>query len=225
MLCMFCKTEQEASNQCTNLECGKQMASYYCDYCRFWDNDPQKQIYHCEKCKMCRIGAREDFHHCEKCNVCLTNSYVLEHKCIERNLECDCPICGEYLFTSLSPVMFMPCGHCIHFMCHREHIKTSYQCPVCMKSLGDMRDYFVRIDSLLEVQPMPAEYASFRSQILCNDCEKKSVTKFHFVYHKCVHCGSYNTNPLKTFNADSEPQEQPDVKGQPTNPSNESDNN
>jgi hypothetical protein len=204
ILCMYCKTEQEASNICCNMDCQKIMANYYCDICKFWDNDKQKQIYHCDKCKMCRIGKREDFYHCDKCNVCLVNDYVAEHKCIERNLECDCPICGEFLFTSLSPVMFMRCGHSIHFMCHREHIKNSYQCPVCLKSLGDMQDYFIRIDSLLECQPMPEEYSMVRSQILCNDCEAKTVTKFHFVYHKCSRCGSYNTKLLKTFNAESE---------------------
>ncbi|KAJ1342182.1 hypothetical protein BSLG_003257 [Batrachochytrium salamandrivorans] len=29
------------------------------------------------------------------------------HKCIERNLESDCPICGEYMFTSTTTVIFM----------------------------------------------------------------------------------------------------------------------
>jgi hypothetical protein len=30
-----------------------------------------------------------------------------KHKCIERNLESDCPICGEYMFTSTTTVIFM----------------------------------------------------------------------------------------------------------------------
>lgn len=29
--------------------------------------------------------------------------------------------------------------------------------------------------------------------ILCNDCEQKGEAPFHFVYHKCSHCNSYNT--------------------------------
>lgn len=37
------------------------------------------------------------------------------------------------------------------------------------------------------------------SWVLCNDCEQKSFAKYHFLYHKCAHCGSYNTRTLKTY--------------------------
>lgn len=29
--------------------------------------------------------------------------------------------------------------------------------------------------------------------ILCNDCEKRGDSPFHWLYHKCPHCGSFNT--------------------------------
>lgn len=29
--------------------------------------------------------------------------------------------------------------------------------------------------------------------ILCNDCEKRGTASFHWLYHKCPYCGSYNT--------------------------------
>lgn len=29
--------------------------------------------------------------------------------------------------------------------------------------------------------------------ILCNDCEKRGTASFHWRYHKCQYCGSYNT--------------------------------
>lgn len=29
--------------------------------------------------------------------------------------------------------------------------------------------------------------------VMCNDCGKHSKAPFHFVYHKCAHCASYNT--------------------------------
>lgn len=34
--------------------------------------------------------------------------------------------------------------------------------------------------------------------ILCNDCDKKSASRFHWLYHKCRFCGSYNTRVIKT---------------------------
>lgn len=33
--------------------------------------------------------------------------------------------------------------------------------------------------------------------ILCNDCEKKGSARFHWLYHKCGFCGSYNTRVIK----------------------------
>ena len=33
-------------------------------------------------------------------------------------------------------------------------------------------------------------------KVSCNDCGKESDAKFHFVYHACAHCRSYNTSVL-----------------------------
>ncbi|KAI7902171.1 zinc-ribbon-domain-containing protein [Cokeromyces recurvatus] len=201
MLCMNCMQLQPAAKSCSH--CGEEAAHYYCDKCKLWDNDPKKSIYHCDECGICRQGKGlgQDFFHCKKCNICLSMS-MKKHKCIERNLESDCPICGEYMFTSTSTVIFMPCGHCIHKHCYTAYIQTSYQCPTCLKSLGDMSEYFNRLDKDLERQPMPAEYEKYISHIFCNDCEKKSAAKYHFFYHKCKHCSSFNTTVLRTENTE-----------------------
>jgi len=93
-------------------------------------------------------------------------------------------------------------------------------------SLGDMELYFASIDELLQREQMPIEYKDHKSLIYCSDCERKSTTKFHFVYHKvwlAIHawwtvmrnahrlmltvwcqcqfddCGSYNTKLLRQF--------------------------
>ncbi|KAF9964227.1 hypothetical protein BGZ70_006762 [Mortierella alpina] len=199
MLCMHCKTPQTAAQSCSS--CNAQLAKYYCDVCKLWDDHPEKAIYHCVDCGICRIGngLGIDFFHCIKCNICMNIHLKDNHKCIERNLECDCPICGEYMFTSTTTVIFMPCGHCIHSTCHDDYIKTSYQCPTCWKALGDMSTYYAKIDSLLADQTMPPEYANIFSIVLCNDCEVKSEAPYHFLYHKCDKCKGYNTKVLETF--------------------------
>lgn len=198
MLCMHCSTVQPPAKSCA--ECHVELAKYYCEVCRLWDNHPEKSIYHCDKCGICRLGKGldQDYFHCDKCNVCLSISLRDNHRCIERNLESDCPICGDYMFESTEPVIFMPCAHGIHWSCYQDHIKNSYQCPICWKSLADMSHYFSQIDRMLEQHKMPPEYADFYSYILCNDCEKKSKTKYHFLYHKCQECGSYNTKIVST---------------------------
>ncbi|KAF7727923.1 hypothetical protein EC973_006922 [Apophysomyces ossiformis] len=202
MLCMLCLTLQPAAQTCR--QCKIEVARYYCGKCKLWDNDPKKSIYHCDDCGICRQGQGlgQDYFHCKTCNVCMELKLKDNHRCIERNLESDCPICGEYMFTSLSKVIFMPCGHCIHKMCYTTYIQTSYQCPMCLKSLGNMFTYFARLDRELERQSMPPEYEKYISHIFCNDCERKSPAKYHFFYHKCGHCRSYNTTVLKTENTE-----------------------
>lgn len=199
MMCMHCSTIQPVSNTCK--ECNKQMARYFCEECRLWDDDPGKDIYHCQDCGICRRGKGlgNDYFHCAKCNICMAISLQGNHKCIERNLESDCPICGEYLFTSTNTVVFLRCGHSMHYKCNQDYQQTSsYQCPTCFKSLRDMTDLFERLDAMLAQHQMPPEYANTISKIYCNDCEEKSDTKFHFLYHKCQKCGSYNTKVLGT---------------------------
>ncbi|KAG0781795.1 hypothetical protein G6F57_005712 [Rhizopus arrhizus] len=146
MLCMICLKLQPAGQYCEY--CNEQMACYYCDKCKLWDNDSNKSIYHCDECGICRQGKGlgEDFFH--------------------------------------------------------YYIQTSYQCPTCLKSLRDMSGYFDRLDKELERQPMPPEYEKFISHIFCNDCEKRTRAKYHFFYHKCGSCGSFNTTVLKTENTE-----------------------
>jgi hypothetical protein len=109
MFCMLCSEIQPAAQICRN--CEETVARYYCDTCKLWDDDPTKSIYHCDQCGICRQGKGlgEDFFHCEKCNICMVIGLKDNHRCIERNLECDCPICGEYMFTSTSKVIFEVC--------------------------------------------------------------------------------------------------------------------
>jgi hypothetical protein len=105
------------------------------------------------------------------------------HRCIERNTECDCPICGDYLFTSPETVVFMPCGHSIHQKCYNQHIKTfapprcpslsnnfsSYRCPTCSRALVNMDHYFRLLDVEVRRQPMPAPYDRWQTVILWSD--------------------------------------------------------
>lgn len=80
-----------------------------------------------------------------------------------------------------------------------------------------MSEYFERLDRELERQPMPPEYEKYVSYIFCNDCEKKSRAKYHFFYHKCEHCKSYNTTVLKTENREEqEGGKEPFPEGHPT---------
>jgi hypothetical protein len=107
MICMLCSQIQQSSQTCIN--CQATMSTYYCDICHLWDSTEDSPIYHCNDCGICRRGEGldKDNFHCQKCNICMNITMKDNHKCIERNLESDCPICGEYLFTSVNTVVFM----------------------------------------------------------------------------------------------------------------------
>ncbi|KAF0708639.1 hypothetical protein AaE_013128 [Aphanomyces astaci] len=182
------KTTADAANPQANLKA------------RIMQIQTNKSLTPKEKADGMQKGLGVDYFHCDKCNACMSIT-LKKHKCVERSLESDCPICHVYMFTSTTPVMFLPCGHCMHVACYEDYTQTNYICPLCSKSLGDMRAYFARIDDLLSHEQMPVEYQDYRSQIYCSDCERKSETKFHFVYHKCQHdeCKSYNTKVVKHF--------------------------
>jgi hypothetical protein len=68
-----------------------------------------------------------------------------------------------------------------------------------------MSDYFRRIDAMLAEHVMPPEFRNTHSNIYCNDCEKKSSTTYHFLYHKCGSCRGYNTKLISTFEAKVKP--------------------
>ncbi|KAL1837026.1 hypothetical protein VTJ49DRAFT_4350 [Mycothermus thermophilus] len=199
MLCVLCGCAQKASGSC--IKCGQQSV-YYCGICKLWNDDPNRPIYHCPDCGMCRIGQglNKDFFHCKKCMACISMSRVNGHRCVERATDSDCPICGEYLFSSPRPVTLMQCGHSIHAQCFEELQKTSYRCPLCNKSCINMESRFRQLDMEILHQPMPVDYANARAVITCNDCRAKSETPYHWLGLKCAVCGSYNTNQLQLLN-------------------------
>ncbi|OTB04170.1 hypothetical protein M426DRAFT_321023 [Hypoxylon sp. CI-4A] len=212
MLCMYCGTAQRAGDVCVS--CGASAARYYCSICKLWNDDPDKPVYHCPDCGICRIGRGigKDFSHCKTCCACIAIGKERDHKCIERSTDCDCPICGDYMFTSPKAVCFMKCGHSIHSQCLDEHMKVAYKCPICNKSLANMELQFRNLDMEIETQPMPPEFQDTRALVLCNDCSAKSSVKYHWLGLKCGVCASYNTAQLQILGMADEAVE-PDLLG------------
>lgn len=202
MMCMRCLKVQAVGPTCKTPSCNEfSMAKYYCNICKFFDDE--RMVYHCPFCNLCRVGKGlgTDFFHCMKCNCCL-NTKLVEHKCREKGLETNCPICCDFLFTSSATVKALPCGHFMHSACFQAYTCSHYTCPICCKSLGDMAVYFGMLDALLAAEELPEEYRDRCQDILCNDCDKKGISRFHWLYHKCNLCGSYNTRVIKTETPD-----------------------
>ncbi|KAF5794881.1 putative transcription factor C2H2 family [Helianthus annuus] len=138
MMCMNCLKVQPVGPVCSTPFCnGLSMAKYYCSYCKFFDD--KRMVYHCPFCNLCRLGQGLgiDFFHCMTCNYCL-GIKLLDHKCREKGLETNFPICCDFLFTSSAAVKALPCGYFMHSACFQAYACTHYICPICSKSMGDM---------------------------------------------------------------------------------------
>ncbi|KAH3898923.1 uncharacterized protein SCODWIG_03368 [Saccharomycodes ludwigii] len=258
IMCLFCHNVQHPDSANCN-KCGQSFAVYFCDKCKLYDNDEDKDIYHCDKCKICRLGLGLglDYFHCDTCKACMpielqddedkdldsdiemdkTNTdteynsnqqkqtqdeletnlvsehklkkieelkkkkqklKIKQHKCIDGNTKSNCPICGEYMFTSTRPVMYMqPCSHSIHKHCFDEYTKHSYKCPVCQVSVIDMELQFKILDKEIEEQPLPKPYCYWRCVYKCNDCNARGTCNYHILGLKCGNCFSYNTVQLQ----------------------------
>ncbi|KAK4425801.1 E3 ubiquitin-protein ligase MIEL1 [Sesamum alatum] len=195
VICSVCDTEQPVARACTN--CGVNMGEYFCDICKFYDDDIDKGQFHCDDCGICRIGGRENFFHCKKCGSCYSVSLRDNHLCVENSMRHHCPICYEYLFDSLKDTTVMKCGHTMHCECYHELIKREkYCCPICSRSIMDMSRTWKRIDEEIEATVMPDEYRYKKVWILCNDCNDTTEVYFHIIGQKCGHCESYNTRTI-----------------------------
>ena len=191
--CNECHTIQNKSNQCIN--CNIIFAKKYCYKCNLWTNS-SKDIFHCDKCKICRVGKKDDYYHCDKCNLCFPNSSKDSHICSNINTNKLCVICYENLQDSQNSIIISKCNHPIHVKCLNNLLKNNdYKCPICKKSLIDMKEYWNKLDQNISYQIMPNEYKR-KVKINCFDCSFKTLTDFHFLGLKCKKCGGYNTVEL-----------------------------
>ena len=84
MMCMFCGTIQLISRECQSDKCkGRVVGLYFCNTCRFWDNDENKDIFHCDSCRVCKRGRVDDSFHCPNCNKCYLAWIKSWHSCIQ----------------------------------------------------------------------------------------------------------------------------------------------
>mmetsp|Transcript_53999 Transcript_53999/g.61475 ORF Transcript_53999/g.61475 Transcript_53999/m.61475 type:complete len:846 (+) Transcript_53999:196-2733(+) len=207
--CMKCTSLQPAAKNCVNTDCElhkKGFAKYFCDICNLYDDRP-RPIFHCPYCNTCRmgLGLGIDFRHCMRCNACVSLADK-DHRCIPQKLQGSCPICHDTLFNSTEPLKGLRCGHVMHLSCYTEYCRgQNYTCPLCMRCMEDMSDYFSLLDQAVRMQAMPAAYQNTICNIYCQDCEKTGQCRYHFVGQKCPLCGSYNTREMGRYEQSTVP--------------------
>ncbi|KAL5791733.1 hypothetical protein ACOSP7_000327 [Xanthoceras sorbifolium] len=196
VVCSLCNTEQQVAQICSN--CGVKMGEYFCNICKFYDDETSKGQFHCDDCGICRVGGRSEFFHCQKCGSCYSVSVQNNHVCVENSMKNYCPVCYEYLFDSIKGSTVMNCGHTMHSDCFRAMAdQNQYRCPICSKTVINMSDYWELLEMEIEANKLPEEY-QYDVSILCNDCNNTSKAPFHILGHKCRQCNSYNTRRISS---------------------------
>ncbi|KAF4641671.1 CHY zinc finger domain-containing protein [Toxoplasma gondii GAB2-2007-GAL-DOM2] len=199
IVCALCETKQPVSNKC--IQCDTTFASYFCDICKFWDDEGlKKEVYHCDDCGLCRTGGRENYFHCQVCGSCYSTQIRNSHKCVEKAMHQPCPICCENMFTSVRQVHVLNCGHTLHADCLQQLNSEclglqALRCPLCCKSLGDYARIWERLDEEVARTPLPEELRR-KATAICNDCGTRSEVDYHIVGLKCRNCGGYNTREM-----------------------------
>ncbi|XP_066385027.1 E3 ubiquitin-protein ligase RZFP34-like isoform X1 [Miscanthus floridulus] len=196
VICSLCSKEQDVQQNCSN--CGACMGKYFCEICKFFDDDISKGQYHCDGCGICRTGGVDNFFHCDTCGCCYSNVLKDSHRCVDRAMHHNCPVCFEYLFDSTKDISVLQCGHTIHLECMNEmRAHHRFSCPVCSRSACDMSATWRKLDEEVAATPMPDIYQKKMVWILCNDCSATSSVRFHVLGHKCPGCSSYNTRETR----------------------------
>jgi len=192
IICVQCHLEQSVQTNCK--DCGILFGKYSCLVCRLFDDNTDKGQFHCEGCGICRIGGRDFFYHCPKCNMCISVQIKESHKCLADISRNNCPVCLEDIHTSRTQVHVPECGHLLHLSCLNGMLKHgSTSCPICNKSLLDMKEQWKMMDEEISNTIMPDAYLSYLVNVLCRDCHTESKVAFHVLGLKCHPCGSYNT--------------------------------
>ncbi|TYJ21758.1 hypothetical protein E1A91_A08G084100v1 [Gossypium mustelinum] len=135
VICSICNTQQEVAQVCSH--CGVNMGEYFCDICKFYDDDITKGQFHCNDRGICRVGGRDKFFHCEKCGSCYMVDLRDNHFCVENSMKSYCPICFEYLFDSVKSTHIMKCGHTMHMECFSQMAKQNLLMLLeCLRSIN-----------------------------------------------------------------------------------------
>lgn len=203
--CMLCDTVQKVGRTCSG--CGVLFARYYCNVCKLYDDTPGKDIYHCDMCGICRVGKRSENVHCRRCGGCIPREEMSRHRCVKGSLRTCCPICEQDMFSSIQSVVSLRCGHGIHLHCLLKYTREYFTCPVCQKTLQDMREVYEQIDEVVKRdKTITIEKEREIAEVGCYDCGEQSLTEFHRDYLKCRAdgCGGYNTTLIRILRDDKE---------------------
>lgn len=201
ILCTKCDTINEnLEDKCKS--CNSKYSKHFCKECNIY-NDSDTGLYHCKICKKCYYTSEESLVHCDKCNRCFNNKAILKHKCNIIEGVDKCQICLDKIFSANEKTILLRCSHLIHESCLNNlklyNINEIVKCTICNMSVQNSKKYEDEYDKRVLECPVNEPRCKWKTEYLCFDCHDKNTTKYHYNYHKCLECNSYNTTSLNTL--------------------------
>ncbi|KAG6752916.1 hypothetical protein POTOM_042957 [Populus tomentosa] len=173
MMCMRCLKVQPVGQICATPTCnGLSMAKYYCNICKFFDDERH----------ILAVTILVQY---------AANPWEIWRKGLDR------------FFLSLrKPSSLLEQKFAVRINSLLNNKISSYEmheASLCYYNnyCKPTQVYFGMLDALLAAEELPEEYRDRCQDILCNDCDQKGSAQFHWLYHKCGLCGSYNTRVIK----------------------------
>jgi RING finger/CHY zinc finger protein 1 len=180
-------------------KCGLEFGKFFCKICFIWTDN---EITHCEKCGHCLKGKKEDMFHCDNCDVCFPTKNRDSHSC---SLSISyrgatCAICLEKLYGSQKPYFALQCKHFVHSHCVSEYTENGkYNCPLCKKSIMDMKAQWDFLCTQIEKNPVPSDFLLLREgDVVPSKFGKFQLSKIeNNFYNKVIYHGKFlNWNAL-----------------------------
>ncbi|KAK0574951.1 hypothetical protein LWI29_031459 [Acer saccharum] len=132
--------------------------------------------YYCSICKF--FDDERVVYHCPFCNLCrVGNGLGVD---FFHCMKCNCCL----------SIKALPCGHFMHSACFQAYTCSHYICPICSGLLWLPRSFQKNTGTAVRIY-----YAM--------TAIRRGLHAFHWLYHKCGSCGSYNTRVIRVDSTDT----------------------
>jgi RING finger/CHY zinc finger protein 1 len=199
-------------NKCELCRLGTEESIYHCDNCDICFNIESKDFHKCSKIsykeQLCAYCI-DSIHSSQIAPITLNCGHIVHQKCMNDAIklnEYKCPNCRKSicnvdwtLLKYLIESQPMPLEEI-----YENDIVEYFNQKIIITNINNIIkiDYNnIIYEGYFEKTPYVKGYFNKKSlykppkmkDIYCNDCDKKSNVKFHYLGHECKECGSFNT--------------------------------
>ncbi len=175
--------EEFSSSYCGICQIWTSKQIFHCNKCGICRIGTKDTLFHCDSCGICFNKSDSENISVHKCAGFAKNNWssnpndlanpneltnpndlanpnlITNTKSQNNYKEAVCVVCSENTFNSQSESFPLDCGHFIHKDCFDQYIKQGcYKCPLCKKSIGDMKAQWDFLRYQIKAHPIPNDF-------------------------------------------------------------------